>query len=353
MPYPARSIPAALLSFLAAALVGCDGDSALDPAPDAGPTARRPDAGGVPVPVVRLAPSSLSLKEGDTATVSVHLSLAPAAPVVLAVTTNVEAVEVTPASLSFDAASWSTPREVTVRALPDAFAVDRDGSIDFSSGDLAVVTDRVRVAIEDVAPAFDVAGPRSLREGETATVTVRLTRAPAADVVTTIRPSIPGVTATPSTVTFTTADWQARRSITLSAAHDDDRDDHHQVRVTLAATGMAASELMLTVFDDERYSVRAPDDLLRLFEGESTTVPLRLAAAPREDVVVDLSTSQPTKLAVTPAQLVFTPATWNVDQAVTLTGLDDDDRDDTSTGLHIGGELVRRDVVFVSVKDVD
>lgn len=355
MPSPARSILAAPLLLAAGLLAACDGDSGVDPtSPDAGP-ARRPDAGGIPVPVVRLSQSSLSLAEGEAATVSVHLSLAPAAPVVVAATTTLEGVEVTPASLSFDAATWSTPREVTVRALADASRADREGSIYFSDGDRVIVGEDVHVAIEDVAPVFEVEGPRSLREGESATVTVRLTRPVATDVVATVQPSIPGVTATPSTVTFTAADWQARRTVTLSAAHDDDRDDHHPVRVTIAAAaaGIAPSELMLSVLDDELYSVRAPVDFLRLFEGESQTVALRLAVAPREDVVVDLTTSQPTKLSVAPAQLRFTPANWNVDQVATLTGLDDDDRADTGTGLHLKGDLVRSGVVLVTVKDND
>ncbi|MCL4207829.1 MAG: DNRLRE domain-containing protein [Pirellulaceae bacterium] len=56
-----------------------------------------------------------------------------------------------------------------------------------------------------------------------------------------------------------------------------------------------------------------------------------LNAQPTADVTIDLSSSDPTEGAVSPASVVFTPADWNIPQTVIVTGVDDGELDGAVT----------------------
>ena len=49
-----------------------------------------------------------------------------------------------------------------------------------------------------------------------------------------------------------------------------------------------------------------------------------MKSKPFGDVVVDITSSDTGEFVVSPAQLTFTPANWNVDQTITVTGIPDD-----------------------------
>ena len=61
--------------------------------------------------------------------------------------------------------------------------------------------------------------------------------------------------------------------------------------------------------------------------GGIATFTVVLDTAPTADVTVPLQSSDTTEGTVSPAQLVFTSANWNVPQTVTVTGVDDTDKD--------------------------
>lgn len=68
--------------------------------------------------------------------------------------------------------------------------------------------------------------------------------------------------------------------------------------------------------------------------GTTEMLALRLGSQPTGDVVVDLSVSEPTEVAIGTQQLTFTPANWDQVQQVAVTGLDDSE-DDGDISLHV------------------
>lgn len=67
--------------------------------------------------------------------------------------------------------------------------------------------------------------------------------------------------------------------------------------------------------------------------GTTDTFTVALAAQPRANVVIDVSSSNTAEAAVSPASLIFTPANWNQPQSITVIGVPDSqiDTDQIST----------------------
>ena len=106
-------------------------------------------------------------------------------------------------------------------------------------------------------------------EGGSGTYTVRLGTLPAGAgtaTVTVSGTSGTDVSATPSSLTFTTGDWSVAQTVTVSAAHDD---DHQNDTVTLTHTASGGSytvdpvDVVVTVADDETGLLRLRDGLTR------------------------------------------------------------------------------------------
>ena len=72
--------------------------------------------------------------------------------------------------------------------------------------------------------------------------------------------------------------------------------------------------------------------------GTTDTFRVKLTSQPTADVVLLVASADTGEAAVDMARLTFTPANWNVEQTVTVTGVDDDRaRRDAVRGGHAGG----------------
>jgi glucose/arabinose dehydrogenase len=93
----------------------------------------------------------------------------------------------------------------------------------------------------------------TVNEGGSAAFTVRLAKAPAANVTVALASTIgdPAVAFSPASLTFTPADWSNPRTVTVAAAQDADAfDDGAAVRLT--APGLARRRVVATSVDDDR-----------------------------------------------------------------------------------------------------
>ena len=169
-------------------------------------------------------------------------------------------VTASPATLTFTTANWDTAQTVTVSAAHDADAANDSASITHAlvdaespdeyhavsiAGVSVTVTDDDDAVVDDGAPSAGVTGqvdgetavtddaapaavtvfPTALPldEGASSTYTVVLDTQPASDVVIGVTASDnSAVTASPATLTFTTANWDTAQTVTVSAAHDAD-----------------------------------------------------------------------------------------------------------------------------------
>ena len=177
--------------------------------------------------------------------------------------------------------------------------------------------------------------PRSLNieEGGTGTYTVELdTRILTGAVTIAIASDNPAVTVSPTEVTLKPLDM-APRTITVTAASDDDRDDEN-VTITHTANGAHYYDVIATVgvkVNDTTAPPPEPDPALsvsatalRLAEGGSGAYTVALATRPDDNVTVTIA-SDNADVTTRPASLTFTTANWNTPQRVTVSAASDGD----------------------------
>ena len=151
--------------------------------------------------------------------------------------------------------------------------------------------------------AVIVLAPTSVRvaEGGAASYTVALAAPPSVDVTVTVSGSsgtdvvLSGLSGE-NTLTFTSLDWDAAQTVTVTAGQDADAGDDS---VTLAHTAVGgeyegvSADLAVAVVDDDAVIVLAPTSV-RVAEGGAASYTVALAAPPSVDVTVTVSGSSGT-----------------------------------------------------------
>ena len=288
---------------------------------------------------------SLSVGEGATASYTVRLATEPTAAVTVALTSSdVGAVSVLPASLTFTTAkgNWDRDRTITVTGVDDADDVDGSTTVTHtaSGGDYGAVSATLPVTVVDddaVGLVFSRTA-LSVAEGATALYTVRLATEPTATVTVTATSGDTGAVSVSvwSTLTFTTTNWDLPRTITVGGVDDADGVDE-SVLVTHTASGgdygAVSATVTVTVVDDDDAAPRlvVSRDALSVGEGDSVSYTLRLETEPTAAVTVALTSSDTGAVSLLPASLTFTTGNWNQPRTITVTGVDDNNTDDEST----------------------
>ncbi|NLF73029.1 MAG: choice-of-anchor C family protein [Candidatus Anammoximicrobium sp.] len=252
---------------------------------------------------------------------------------------------VSPGTLTFTPADWDTPQPVTVTAVDDELAEGlHSGRITHTAASddalyhgIAIGTLTVQVTDND-EPGFVVSPTEGLvtsEAGGTATLTVRLTSQPAAEVTVGLSSSDPDEgTVSPASLTFAAADWSAPQTVTVTGADDWTVDgDVAYTIVTAAAVsddsnyaGLNPADVSVINLDDDLAGVTVAlvDDPLQATEGDSgsvATYTMVLRAQPAATVTITMMPDD--QLNVSPTDLTFTAANWNAPQTLTVTAVDD------------------------------
>ena len=148
-------------------------------------------------------------------------------------------------------------------------------------------------------------------------------------------------------LTFSTSTWNTAQTITVTAVQDDNAISgdvtvsHTTVNAdTSAEYDNKSRSLTATVTDDDGEMV-VSSTTLTVGEGSSGTYNVKLKGQPASDVVVRVSSGDDGAVKVNKTggtaaahqDLTFTNSNWNTNQAVTLTGEQDDDADDESVTI--------------------
>eukprot|EP00754_Rhynchopus_humris_P028799 Rhum_TRINITY_DN15180_c2_g1::Rhum_TRINITY_DN15180_c2_g1_i1::g.138378::m.138378 len=209
-----------------------------------------------------------------------------------------------------------------------------------------------------VTPSFsDGTKLQTTEGGGTGTFTVVLVGPPANDVVVdvTSQDATEGFV-TPAKLTFTTALWNVAQTVTVRGLNDDldDGDIAYIVRLTLSGDAeystIVPHDVQCVNADDDATDIKVsllPALATELIVEESNIASkpqftVELMSEPTANVVITVLSSDATEGiialgagAATPGAVVvtFTPATWNVKQTITVTGVDEqvDDGDVTFT----------------------
>ena len=327
-----------------------------------------------------LAPSPLTLLEGASATYEVALASEPTAEVTVTLSlaagsdadVTVDADAGTTGdqnTLTFTADNWDVAQAVTVRAAEDADTVADTATVVHTAGggDYAGVSADLAVTANDNdTPGVTVSRTAlEVPEGGNATYTVVLNTQPASNVVVAVAKAAggsddvtfdtdAGTTGVQTEMTFTPDNWNAARTVTVSAAADDDAVDD---TATLTHAVVAASsdnaydavtvaDVAVTVDDDETAALVLAPSPLTLLEGASATYEVALSSEPTADVTVAVAFAAGSDADVTldtdpdmagdqATALTFTAGDWDVAQTVTVRAAEDpDSAPDAATVVH-------------------
>ena len=305
-----------------------------------------------PPPGARVEPSAglVTSEAGGEAQFTIVLESPPAADVTIALSSS-DAGEgtVSPASLTFTPADWNVAQAVVVRGVDDAVA---DGEVAYQvttapassddpayngldAPDVSVINTDNDAAGITVSPT---AGLATTEAGGTASFSVVLNSEPTAEV--SIAFSSSDQTEgepSPGSLTFTAADWNVARTIIVIGVDDAvaDGDVAYTVSTGPASSadpgyaGRDAADVSLTNLDDDTagFAVSADATLVTTEAGGSAQFTVALTSQPLAQVVLSLSSSDPSEGSVSPSSLTFTADNWNAAQAVTVSGVDDAEDD--------------------------
>ena len=288
-------------------------------------------------PGVTVAPTSLTVGEGDMGTYTVKLNTLPTGNVMVDISSNNTDVTVSPSSLTFTAGNWNSTQTVTVTAGQDADAANDMATLTHNpsgGGYNSVSSVSLMVTVTDDETAGVTVTPTSLtvNEGGTNTYTIVLDTEPTDTVTVAIISNNTDVTVSASPLTV----WDTAVTVTVSAAEDDDS-THDTATVTHTVTGGDYNfviNVIVTVTDNDTPGVTVTPLSLTIGEGSTGTYAVVLNTQPSGNVMVAIRSNN-TDVTVPSSTLTFTMTDWNTEQTVTVTaGQDADAANDMATLTH-------------------
>ena len=292
----------------------------------------------------------VSVTEGSTTTVDVKLAAPPTAGMRVIFSGDGDSdltwsgTTLSGNALTFTTANWNVGQTVTLTAAEDDdFINDTEAlTLTAANGGYNGKTAEIMVTIEDNdvdGAGITVPNAATVTEGSTTTVDVKLAAAPKGDVAVTFSNdgdsdvSWSGTALSGNALTFTPTNWNVAQAVTLTAAEDEDfANDQETLTLTASKSGGYNGEtanITVTITDNDAAGITVPN-AATVTEGSTTTVEVKLAAAPTADMTVTFSDDGDSEVSWSGATLsgdalTFTPTNWNVAQAVTLTAAEDDD----------------------------
>jgi uncharacterized repeat protein (TIGR01451 family) len=273
---------------------------------------------------------------GDTASFQVRLGSVPTANVTVNIAPSPSAqCTFVPTALTFTTANWNVLQQVTVTAVNDVLA---EGAHTCSTGAITAVGGGF-TGVTGIAPTFTITDndtaalilqntdSTTTEAGLTGTFTVRLATLPTANVSVTIGTS-PQCTFATSPLTFTTANWNANQTVTVTAINDALIEGPHScVTGAIAATGggytgVTGSAQTFTIVDNDVGGIIVVSTVATATEGGANgAFTVVLTAQPATDVTVTIATGA--QCTFLPSPLTFTTGNWNTAQTVTTTAIND------------------------------
>jgi gliding motility-associated-like protein len=304
-------------------------------------------------------------ENGGTASFTIRLNSKPTANVTIGLTSsNTSEGTVSPASVTFTPGNWSTAQTVTVTGVDDNIDDDNvtytivTAKASSSDSKYSVINpaDVTVTNIDNDVAGFTVtptSGLQTTEAGGTAQFTVRLNTQPSADVTITLTSSNPAEgSVNPTTLTFTSSNWNTNQTVTVTGVDDDvDDDDVSYLVITNSAasadskySGNNPADVSVTNIDDDTFGFTVtPTSLTTSENGTTAQFTIKLNTRPTANVTIPISSSNTAEGTVSVSSVTFTPANWNVEQTITVTGVDDNVDDDNVTYTIITGNAVSTD----------
>jgi large repetitive protein len=296
---------------------------------------------------VTLATNAVTTESGEAAEVDVVLLSQPLATVTIPVSTGNSAEGVpSTTSLTFTTVNWNAPQRVTVTGQNDDVADgDQQYAIVLGSDATYVDINNQPVDPSDVSLVNrdnDTAGillsrTTGLETDESGAVTdaftVVLLSQPVSDVTINYSSSntAEGIVSPLSPITFTAADWNTPKTISVKGVDDIVRDGNQQYQVLLTTSSsdtnynnVALPAVDALNLDNDAAAIRVTPLQLDVSEfADFDFFEVVLVTPPLATVTIPISSSDTTEGTVDKTSLSFNATNWNVPQIVTVTGVND------------------------------
>ena len=317
---------------------------------------------------VSITPEELTIAEGGRDTYGVVLASKPSHDVTVTITHSGDRdIGIDDRELTFTRSIWETVQTVIVSAAQDDDAIDDTATFSHSVASTGADYNGITVSEVDVTVTDDETAGVSITpteltiaEGGSDSYQVVLTSQPAHDVTVTISRSGDGdISIDDQEFTFTDSDWETAKTVTVSAAQDDDAGDdtaalsHAVASADADYNGIAVSEVAVAVTDDETAGVSITPRQLTIAEGGIDSYQVVLTSQPSHEVTVNINHGGNNDIDSDRDRLTFSPSNWNQEKTVTVTSAQDDDAiDDTAAFSHT---VVSADTDYngITVSEVD
>ncbi|MFO0691956.1 MAG: hypothetical protein U0230_00220 [Polyangiales bacterium] len=282
---------------------------------------------------------------GSTATFTIALEKKPTSNVVVPLSSS-DTTEgtVAPSSLTFTPENWNAPQQVVVTGVDDTL---EDGAITYQAVIGTLQSDDVyfsRYNPDDVDVSNidnDTAGvtvaPRqgltTTESGGTAEFAVVLNAQPTAAVTIEVTSGDPTEgTASPSTLTFTTTNWNSPQTVRVTGADDGEADGPKDYQIVVGPVTSSDADYAAVNPDDVSVTNTDNDspgvtvtvtDATSGENGSTGAVTVVLNSQPTSDVTIAVASSDTSEATAAPGTLTFTTSNWNAPQTVLLAGVDD------------------------------
>ena len=284
-------------------------------------------------------------------------------------------ITVSPSTLTFTPENWDTEQSIVVTAVDDA-TVESDEvhslvatTASTDTGYQGVTDSMSYTILDNDSPRVFLATTNftgTVREGGlTATRQVSLGKAPTSNVTVTLASDKGGLAFSPTTLTFTPANFATPQTVTISAIDDDTIEGSitHAVTATSASSdpsysGVVSASTSITENIDN--DVATVTFTLSGFTNEVTeggsgdTFQVKLGSAPAANVTIAFSTDSDcaADITFTPTSLTFTPANGKTNQTVTLAAVNDAVDEGFFQTCPLDGAITTTDPVYAGITNI-
>ncbi|MCB1605705.1 MAG: carboxypeptidase regulatory-like domain-containing protein [Xanthomonadales bacterium] len=211
-----------------------------------------------------------------------------------------------------------------------------------------------------VSPLF---GLITSEAGQNAEFSVRLSRAPSAEVTVALQSSDTSEWALPVTsLSFSPENWSLPRTVTVQGVDDDLVDGTQQGNIeVLPATsgdldfnGIDGPDVLVENLDDDPAQVWVTPLLVETSEtGSTATFTVQINAEPTAPLQIEIVSSDSTEWTIDQSMLIFDAQNWTDPQTVAVTGVDDTELDGTIQGSIIVAPVESTDLRFAGIDPDD
>ena len=265
-----------------------------------------------------------AIEHGPTVTYDVWLNTDPGGTVTVTPGTTTSAITLSGA-LTFTSGNYGTRQQVTVTANPDLNATSESATITHAVSGYSGVSQgpQVAVTVQDAGSDIIVStGSLEVREGSSVTYELTATTQVQGAAIVLISGQGNRVTVNPTQVEFSTGGSRTQ-TVTVQGASAGFTALSHSV----AATDPSYRDVSIPdvgVLVTPQHGVIVNPTALTVTEGGTATYNVRLASNPNATVTVT-PVSRDTGAARVSGALTFNASTWNTNQPVTVTGVQDAD----------------------------